>query len=221
MEVRESPADARRSELTRFRRGFPGQAQVGSERPGGGQLGEGRDRQPGPAVGGFGVADLGDGPTQGLLHEPERVLDVEAAQPCRPQTVEEFVVDAARGGPEPDRFGRAGVRQSFGVDADHGALDDRQRLVVVDPGRPLLEPGMQTLPCLRFELPVSVGVGDRDDMGCAPGRGVGQAEHRSVPLGPPDTCIGWRSPVEHSVGAEPADHDYRQVTQLIGQAGTS
>jgi hypothetical protein len=39
-----------------------------------------------------------------------------------------------------------------------------------------------------------------------------------VPLGPPDTRRGWCGPVEDPVRAEPADHDHRQVTELIRQA---
>jgi hypothetical protein len=79
VEVRESPADAGGGEPPRLGRGFPGEAQVGGEGSGGGQLGESGDHQPGPSVGGLRIADLGNGPAQGLLQEPEGVLDVEAA----------------------------------------------------------------------------------------------------------------------------------------------
>lgn len=89
MEVRKVAADPGGGEPSRFRWGFPGQAKVGGEGAGKAELGERGDDDPGPAVGRFGVADLRNGPAQGLLEEPEGVLDVEAAQPCRPDRIEQ------------------------------------------------------------------------------------------------------------------------------------
>ena len=53
---------------------LPGQPQVGGEGPGEAELGVAGDDQPGPPVGGGRVAQLGPGPAENLLEEPERVF---------------------------------------------------------------------------------------------------------------------------------------------------
>ena len=58
---------------------LPGQAQVRGERGGQPQLGVGGDDQPGPPVRGVRAADLGGGPAQDLLEEPEGSPGVRAA----------------------------------------------------------------------------------------------------------------------------------------------
>src|ERR1700744_3189126 len=55
--------------------GLPGQA-PGGQGAGEPQLVPGRDDDPGPAVGGGGVAEPGGGPAELLLEEAEAVLDV-------------------------------------------------------------------------------------------------------------------------------------------------
>jgi hypothetical protein len=72
------PADPGRGQPSRLSRAFPGQAQVVSERPGEAELGVGGDDQPGPPVRGGRVADLGDGPPEDLLEQPEGVLKEQA-----------------------------------------------------------------------------------------------------------------------------------------------
>jgi hypothetical protein len=74
-----SPSDAGGGEPAGFALSFPGQAQVVDEAAGQAQLGVGGDDEPGPPVGLFGGAQRWRGPTQGVLDEPEGVLDVEAA----------------------------------------------------------------------------------------------------------------------------------------------
>src|SRR5580704_7785996 len=58
---------------------LPGQPGDGTQAAGEPQLGEGGDQEPGPAVGGGGVAQQRPGPAELLLEEPEGVLEVEAA----------------------------------------------------------------------------------------------------------------------------------------------
>jgi hypothetical protein len=53
---------------------LPGQPDVGGERPGEPELGEAGDDEPGPAVGGGGVAQQRPVPAQPRLDEPEDVL---------------------------------------------------------------------------------------------------------------------------------------------------
>lgn len=79
-EVPKPAAHARRRQLAGLGRGLPGQAQIGNEGAGESELREDGDDQPGPDIG------LGGRPWpgRGLLEEPERVPDVEAAHPCRP-----------------------------------------------------------------------------------------------------------------------------------------
>jgi hypothetical protein len=53
---------------------LPGQPQVGGEVAGEAELGVAGDGDPGPPAGGGRVAQLGPGPAEDLLEEPERVL---------------------------------------------------------------------------------------------------------------------------------------------------
>ena len=83
---------------------FPAAAQVDGEVAGQAQLGVRGDDQPGPAVGGGGVTQLGANPAEGLLEEPEGVLKIESAQEGLPGPVD---LGAGRGrvaGPQPQRF---------------------------------------------------------------------------------------------------------------------
>src|SRR3954451_10672009 len=103
-EAAKSAADPGRGQPPGCAGPFPGVAQVGGQVAGQAQLGVGGDDQPGPAVGSGGIAQLGGGPAEGLLEEPEGVFEVEPAQEGLPGPVD---VDAGRGrvaGPQPQRF---------------------------------------------------------------------------------------------------------------------
>jgi hypothetical protein len=67
VDVPESAADPGGGEPPGRGEAFPGQAQVGGQRPGEPELGMAGDDDPGPPVGGGRVADLGGGPAEGLL----------------------------------------------------------------------------------------------------------------------------------------------------------
>lgn len=58
------------------------------------ELGVGGDDQPGPQVGGRGVADLGDRPAEGLLEQPEGVFKIESAEERLPAQVDILAVHA-------------------------------------------------------------------------------------------------------------------------------
>ena len=74
---------------------FPGQSLVGDQGSGEPKLGVGGGDEPGPPVGLVGGAQSWGGPSEGVLAEPEGVLDIEAAQVGSPARVE---VDRARAG---------------------------------------------------------------------------------------------------------------------------
>jgi hypothetical protein len=84
-DVPEPAADAGRGQPPGRGWPFPGQAQVVSERPGEAELRVAGDDQPGPPVRGGGVAELGGGPPEDLLEQPEGVFQVEAAQERLPE----------------------------------------------------------------------------------------------------------------------------------------
>lgn len=113
-----------------FAGSFPGEFVVGDEVSGEPELGVGGCDGPGPPVGLFGGADRGGDPAEGVLREPEGVLDVEAVQVGAGTKVE--VGLPGSGPPEPQGlFGSAGgFGEEFDVDADDGALDDGERLMV-------------------------------------------------------------------------------------------
>src|ERR1022692_3172317 len=73
-DVPESSADPGGGEPAGRGGPFPGQAQVGGQRPGEAELGVAGDNQPGPPVSGAGVADSGGGPAEDLLEQPEGVF---------------------------------------------------------------------------------------------------------------------------------------------------
>jgi len=52
------------------------------------ELSVGGDDQPGPPVSGGWIAQLGPGPAEDLLEEPERVFDIKASQECLPGAVD-------------------------------------------------------------------------------------------------------------------------------------
>ncbi len=94
-------------------------------------------------------------------------------------------VNVVRGGtsarpPRPDGFVHPAARQLLDRQADHGALDDRQWTLVVDPRGPAGQPGMEPPPCLHGRRPLPVGVGDGDRGDFAPG--LGPSEHEFAAL---------------------------------------
>jgi hypothetical protein len=64
--------------------------EVLGERPREAELGVGGDDQSGPQVGRVRVADLGDGPAQGLFEQPEGVFKIESAEKRLPAQIDVF-----------------------------------------------------------------------------------------------------------------------------------
>ena len=87
-EVAEPPADAGGGEPARRGGPFPGAAQILGEGPGEAELGVGGDDQPRPQVGRVRIADLGDGPAQGLCEQPESMFKIEPAEERLPGSVQ-------------------------------------------------------------------------------------------------------------------------------------
>jgi hypothetical protein len=67
---------------------LPGQPEVGGEGADEAELGAAGQDEPGPPVGGGRIAELGPGPAEHLLEEPERVLDIETPQERLPGAVD-------------------------------------------------------------------------------------------------------------------------------------
>lgn len=101
-DVAKPPADPGGGEAAGLAGPFPGAPEILGEGPGEAELGVGGDDQPGPQVGRVGIPDLRGGPAQGLFHQPEGVLQVEAAEEGLPPAV--HVRRCGRGGraPQPD-----------------------------------------------------------------------------------------------------------------------
>src|ERR1019366_2459739 len=196
---------------------FPWEAEVVNEVACEAELGVGGEDEPGPAVGLFGVAQRWGGPAQGVLEEPEGVLDVEAAQVSPPTDVE---VEGGSRGPEPQRLlGPAGgFGQGLDVDPDHGAGHDRQFVVVV-PVSAVAEFGVQTVPGADLDGAVADIGGGRLDVGGGPGVGVSEAEPVAVAAGSPYRACGrWFGVgVEDPVVANP-DHDAcGHIGEFVGE----
>src|SRR5450759_5389019 len=98
--------DAGGGESAGFVSSFPWEAEVVNEVACEAELGVGGEDEPGPAVGLFAVAQRWGGPAQGVLEEPEGVLDVEAAQVSPPTDVE--VEGGSRGHEQQRLIGPAG-----------------------------------------------------------------------------------------------------------------
>src|SRR5437660_1791043 len=88
VDVTETPADPGGGQPAGRAGPLPGQADVGGEAAGEVQLGVGGDDQPGPPVGGGGVADLRGGPSQDLLEQAKGMFQVKAAQERLPGAVQ-------------------------------------------------------------------------------------------------------------------------------------
>ncbi len=78
MDGPESAADAGGSQAAARGGLLPGQAEVCGHGAGEPELGVAGEDEPGPPVGGGGVAELGAGPAEDLLKEPERVFKGQA-----------------------------------------------------------------------------------------------------------------------------------------------
>ena len=81
------------------------------------------------------VAEFRGGPPQDLFKQPEGVLKIKPAQERLPQPVHLRGRGAGRRAPQPQRLGGAVTGQVIHLQADQGALDDRQRAVVVSARR--------------------------------------------------------------------------------------
>src|ERR1039457_7034815 len=211
-DVPKPAADAGRGQPAWEGGAFPGVAQVSGQSAGQAQLGMAGYDQPGPPVRSVRVADLGDGPPEDLLEQPESVLQVEPAQERLPQPVHLTRSGAGARGPQPDRLGVPVARQMVDLQADQGAFDDGQVAVVVKPGGAVGEPGMQPVPgpCQRGAVPG--GCRRCRDRRRGPGGRVGEGELPAVPAGaaPGPRAPFWFGEGEHPVAAEPAPYLHRQ-----------
>ena len=148
MEVAKPASDPGRGQPLGWGGSLPGAAEIVGEAAGQPQLGVGGDDQPGPAVPGGGVTDLGYGPAEGLFEQAEGVFQVEAAQERLPAAI-----DVGRGGvglrpPQPQRFRVLLSGQVLDLQPDQGALDDREIAGVVGPGAAVFQPRVQPVPGL-------------------------------------------------------------------------
>ncbi|GLP67328.1 hypothetical protein TUSST3_39500 [Streptomyces sp. TUS-ST3] len=102
-EVSEPPADSGRGEPAGLGGLLPRPPQVGGGLAQKADLGVRGDYQPGPALTGLGSPQLRPGSPEGLLHQPEKVLDVEPSQKRLPAHVDVLAVQAGGGRPESER----------------------------------------------------------------------------------------------------------------------
>src|SRR5512147_245053 len=103
---------------------FPAAAQVVGEVASQAQLGVAGDDQPGPAVGGVRVTQLGGGPAQVLFEESEGVLEVEPAQERLPGPLDLLGGGDRGAGPQPQRFRGPVAGQVIDLQPDQCPLDD-------------------------------------------------------------------------------------------------
>lgn len=119
-----------------MRRVAPGAAQVLGEGAGEAELGVGGDDEPGPQIGAVGVTDFRGRPAEGLLPQPEGVLQVESAEEGLPPAVHVHGCGGiGRAAPQPDRFRVAVAGQALDLEANQRTVQDGQFLFgVVQPG---------------------------------------------------------------------------------------
>lgn len=127
VEAAKSSADAGGREASSARGPLPGFTEVFCKWPGESELGVGDDDQPGPAIGGCGLAEFGNGPAQRLLDHPEGMFKIEPAQEPLPESVDIPGRCTGAGPPQPDRPGVAVPAQVLHAKTDDGAFDDRSR----------------------------------------------------------------------------------------------
>src|SRR5271166_4266024 len=101
VDVPESLADPGGGQAAGRGGALPGQAEVFGDAAGEPELGQGGQDQPGPPVGGGGVAEPGAGPAEDLLEEPECVFDIETPQERLPAAVYPGGIRGGIGGPQP------------------------------------------------------------------------------------------------------------------------
>jgi hypothetical protein len=124
--LRKPAADPTRSQPAGRAGPLPRQPSVTGHPAGQAQLGVGGQHQPGPAVGLLGMPGPRGGPAQGLLTEPDGVLQVEAAHVGAPQHREVRGVRPVP--PQPQHLRRSGVGgHTLHLQADQRAAHDRSR----------------------------------------------------------------------------------------------
>jgi len=159
-------------------------------------------------------------PPEGLLTEPDGVLQVEPADVRPPRQVEVEVAGA--GPPQPQHLGRARAGgDAFDLDADDRAAHDRSRPAGAVAGVALLL-GMQPRPGLHGHGAVLVVLADQGGGRGRPGGRVGTVELGAVAARP--TALGgarrwWWVAVEAAVGAEPHQHGCWSVGEVQGELG--
>ena len=196
-------------------RSFPGPPEIIGEAPGQPKLGMRDDDQPGPAVSGGGIAELRDGPAQGLLEQPEGVFQVEPAQERLPAAIDLGWGGAGLGPPQPQRFRVLPAGELVDLQPDHGALHDRQLPGVVGPGALVGQPRMQPIPPVGQRGAVTDGVGRGRHPRWRPLVRAGQSERGTVPwrASTPPGDGRSRGETQHPVRTDPAQHLDRQVSE--------
>lgn len=179
------------------------------------------DEDPGPPIGGLGVAQAGLGPAEGLLGQAEHVLDVETAQVGSPEAVDVAGSEPHGRRPQPQRLGGAVTGQPVDSEADDGAFYDGQLAGVVLPSAAAGQLGVAPVPGGGVGGAVPAGRGAGGDVGGRVGAGLVEVKHGAVPTGPAGLAgdPGRRRLVEDPVGLYPAQHLHGQVRQQEGQAG--
>src|SRR4051794_35005042 len=103
---------------------LPGAAEVRRGFTGEPELGVGGDDQPRPALAGLRGAEFRAGPAQGLLHQPEEMLDVEPAQERLPADVDVLATQTSGRRPQPEGLRVSTTGQAVDLEADQRALND-------------------------------------------------------------------------------------------------
>jgi hypothetical protein len=100
------------------------------------------------------------------------------------------------------------TRQVIDLQPDQGALDHRQRPVVIQPGATVGQPGVHLVPGGRHGGAIPGGGRGGGDLRGRPGRWVGQRQLADVPAGPaPGVRLARRGgQLQHPVTAQPAQH---------------
>src|SRR5271157_2217649 len=221
VDVPESLADPGGGQAAGRGGALPGQAEVFGDAAGEPELGQGGQDQPGPPVGGGGVAEPGAGPAEDLLEEPECVFDIETPQERLPAAVYPGGIRGGIGGPQPHRPGVMVVRQVIDGELDKGALDDRQLALVACPGAAGLQPGVHAVPGAGGGSAVPAGLAGGGHVRAGAGGLVSELELAAMPQRGAHLAglAGWRRLAQHPVRAKPPEHLHRQVAQQPGQPG--
>lgn len=179
-EVPKRPPDSRGCEPVRCRPLLPGMPQVAGDRTSKPELGVGGDDQPRPPVCRLRFPKPRPGPAQRLFEQPKRVLQIEASQERLPGPIDVRVVGASLRGPQPHRRGGPVLRQVFDFQPNQRPVDQGEFALMVQPGSPVGQPGVDPVPRLRDGLAIVRGGGVGGDGGLGPGLRLGEAELRPV-----------------------------------------